>query len=214
MYEGSFFASLWGTLKTVMFRPAEFFVGMNEDRPVYPSMIWALLILAINQVLQVLIGSIFQEKMMQDLAPFMDELAQELNMDLSMLTQQTSDMMLGLGLAFIPLTVPLVFFFFVLVYFISAQAWDAFQPSFPMFMRVCAFSMTPHLFGFGINILTMVAWIYTMILMAVAFIHAGKASTGRAIGAAISPLVLCCLCAVFCTCAGFMMFVTMAGTAG
>jgi len=191
--------AITGTLKGIMLDPVAFFKGMKEDRPIGVALAWGFTILCISGLMQLVVGLIFNQVIISQFLPFLQQLDPNLDAaEFNEIMKWSQTVGPIVQFIFVPFGAAIHFFLFVLIFYLFSQLWGSFDRRFSMFLRLCAYSMTPYLFGFGISILNLLCFFYSLVLLTIGLVHAGKSETGRAVGTVVTPLFLCCACAIFC----------------
>lgn len=193
------------TIKGVMLDPVAFFRGMREDRPVGAALAWGFSILCISGLMQWVMGLLFSQVLVGQFFPLLQQFDPNLDAtEFQEIMRWSQTVGPIVQFIFIPFGAAINFFLFVLVFYLFSQLWGSFERRFSMFLRLCAYCMTPYLFGFGISLLNLLCFFYSLILLTIGLVHAGKSPTGRAVGTVITPPILCCLCVFFCLFLGLM----------
>lgn len=197
------------TAKRLLTTPSRFFSGMQEERSATAAVVWALSIMCLSRLLYLIITTLIfpQPNYAEMMQQFFDQMGIDPgNMDsLGPLFDPSSPSLFLVSVIMIPIQAIIGFFISVLIYYLSAYIWKAFEPRFSMFIRIYAFAQTPALIAWFPLIGGLTSVIWSLILLGMGLVYAGKATQGRAVGAVVTPIVFCCVCL-----ACFLMFFVFA----
>lgn len=201
--------ALIDTWKISMFSPELFWSTVRPDGPWQDSMFYAWIIVGIGALIQVPLRSLQSAQMrllLERLRDSMTDIPADARDVINRIVGNLGAATLGSGiLAFITTLIfyPVVLFIASAILHLFCMLFGCAKNGYWATFRVSAYATSPLVF-YGIPCLGLIAWVYSLVLTILGIARVQDSTVGRAVGAALLPLVLtcCCCCGVFALAAG------------